>query len=211
MEFGGKNAEASTLAGIILTYKTKNYDYALKYIEKGLGFNPEDSLRSELNYLRGVCFYRKKLMDEALRSFTEVIEPAPKKDSALFMSGIIYTIHQDMPEKGADLFSQLLLNNPEFDKARYYRGLSKQKLDQHDEAIDDFEQLIDRTYELGACYYHKARSEIALNRLEDACLDLQRAKYHRLSEAEPLQQLYCKDQWLNESRDPSANNSDHSP
>lgn len=202
-EFGGKKAEASTLAGIILTYKRKNYDYALKYIEKGLAFNPGDSLRSELNYLKGICLYRKQMPDEALRSFTDVGQSGSKIDSAMFMSGIIYTIHQDEPGKGADLFSLLLQRNPDFDKARYYRGLSRQKLEQHEEAIHDFDHLIDRDHEVGASYYHKARSEIALDQMEDACQDLRQAMNHQLQEAEPLYRLYCVDQLPDGSGSPS--------
>jgi tetratricopeptide (TPR) repeat protein len=192
-EFGDKNVEASMLAGVILTHKLKNYDYALKYIDKGLEYDPEDSLRAELHYLRGICMYHKKSFDEALLAFSAIESNESKTDSALFYTGIIYAIHQNAPGKGLKLFNTLVGQNPTYDEARYYRGYCLQKLDQHQEALDEFQFLIGKNYELAGCHYHSARSEIALERMDDACLSLRKAMQFELPEAAPLYELYCLD------------------
>ena len=55
-DLSSTNDEACALASVILVHKLNKYDYALKYIEKGLDYNPGDSLESEFHYLKGICF-----------------------------------------------------------------------------------------------------------------------------------------------------------
>jgi hypothetical protein len=192
-EVGNKSAEAATLAGVILTHYLKNHDYALKYINKGLEYASVDSLRSELQYLGGLCYYNKAMPDSAIAAFEAVGDKSTKKDSAIFMTGIIYLTQTDNTTESLRYFNQALQRNKNFNKARYYRGLTLQKTGRHERAIDDFKYLINNRYEPAAAYYHKAKSEMAQDHMDDACFDLKMAMRYQLEEAKSLYALYCLD------------------
>ena len=191
-DFGGKNAEACALAGVILTYQFKDYQYSLKYIKKGLNYSPSDSLESELKYLEGVCLYNNNQINEALSSLVQVGNYSRTYDSALYQRGVILCFRKNEYDSAQQIFNRLTQKNPGFDKARYYHAYCLQKNNRHQLAIDDYDKLIARNYELPAVYYHRAKSEIKLNRMDEACLDLKFSSNYNLLEAKQLYDLYCQ-------------------
>jgi len=190
-EFGGRNAEACALAGIILTYHIENEEFAIKYIEKGLDFSSSDSIRGELQYLKGINLYKNNQTDDALDAFAKVTESSGKLDSARFKIALAFTFRKNYPDSAVCLFNQLLDKNVHFSQARYYKALNLQKLDKHKAAIIEWNVLIQAEFEPGAVYYHKARSEIALNQMDEACLDLRMSLQYNLPEARHLYNLHC--------------------
>ena len=190
-DFGENNAEACALAGVILTYHLKDYKYSLKYIRKGLKFNPSDSLASELKYLEGVCLLHNDQIDAALTSLEEVGDYSRTYDSAWFQRGMILCFKQNKFDSAQSVFSKLISKNPGFDQARYYYAYCLQKRLKNQEAIEQYDKLIQRNYELPAVYYHRAKSEIKLNKMEEACSDLKYASSYNLQEAKQMYNLYC--------------------
>lgn len=76
-----------------------------------------------------------------------------------------------LPEAIAD-FDQALALDPEESWSVAYRGLSYQKLNQHNAAITDFTTLIDLPLHVAyTLYLYRAQSLMALNRFEEAIAD----------------------------------------
>jgi curved DNA-binding protein CbpA len=190
-DFGTKNAEAFLLAGEILVSQFDNYPYALKYLKKGLDSRPEPATASALHYYAGLSYFNLKKDDEALNHFEQVHADNRFYDSAQYHQGLITCFQHESPAEASDIFSRLLSRNPDYDEARYFRAYCRQQTGKHEQAIDDYEILLQRQFEPAATHYHKAKSELKLDRHTEACSDLQVAADYKLEEAQQLLELYC--------------------
>ncbi len=190
--FSSSNAEACALASVILVYKLNKYDYALKYINRGLGHDPGDSLVSEFQYLKGICMAETDKPIKALTAFNEVRDFNSTYDSSLFRSAMILTFQIPKPDSATFLLNQLIDRNNEHYTATYYKGIIYEKQSKNHEAFEVFSELKDRPFNKAATYYHLARAEIKLDMPDSACAHLQVASDLNLMEAKQLLNLYCK-------------------
>ena len=71
------------------------------------------------------------------------------------------------------------------------RGFCNQKLDNHQEAIDDFNIFIDNKGKNGSVLYLKAVSEVSLNELDSACINFRQAEEMGIINAQTFILLYC--------------------
>lgn len=191
-EFGWKNAEACTFAGYILTWNLQNPKRAMKYLRKGLNYNPSDSLESAIHYLTGINLVKLGNKKNAIKEFS-LVRPNNSSiiDSAAYRSGVILCIDQHNYNKSLDKFEKLVDKNIYFDDARYFLAYCQQKVGKHSNAIRNLNFLIDRNYKPGATYYHRARSELKLNQYDKACHDLKIAMNYGVKEAKVLFSLHC--------------------
>ncbi len=191
-DFSSSNAEACALASVILVYKLNKYNYALKYINRGLGYDPDDSLASQLQYLKGICMTETEKPIKALTAFNEVKDFNSTYDSSLFRSALILAFQISKPDSADYLLDQLIVRNNNHYTAMYYKGIIREKQSKNHEAFEIFSGLTDKPFNKAATYYHLARSEIKLDMADSACAHLKIASDFNLMEAKQLLNLYCK-------------------
>jgi curved DNA-binding protein CbpA len=191
-DMSGINDEACALASVILVHRLKRYDFALKYIERGLGYNPEDSLASEFHYLKGICFAKTRKPELALQEFSKVLNKSSNYDSSLFRSAVILTYESSKLDSAEVLLDQLIERNKNHYAANYFKGIIYEKKSDHRKAFTIFSSLVNKPFNQAAIYYHLARSEIKLNLSDSACAHLEIASNYNLIEAKQLMNLYCK-------------------
>lgn len=190
-DLGGKNGMANYYNAHILFYQYQNHQLTTKYIDKALEYLENDSLRSELFWMKGRCFQSMQRYEIAIDNYNLVEDYSSSYDSALFHKGIIYSLNYGEYTDAIKIFNRLLDKNKNHLEATYFKAYSLQKTENHAEAIKIFEKLIDVDYEAGSSYYHKALSEIKLNLHAAACDDFMNAIKYGNEEAQKLHLIYC--------------------
>lgn len=190
-DLGGNNASACALASIILVYKIQNYNFALRYIDRGLGYTSNDSLRSEFYYLKGVCTAHASNQNEALTLYKQVGNYSETYDSAQLRMAAIY-LRMGETQIAGEILDSLTIRNPEHWAAHYLQGVAFEQIGEPQKAYGVFMDLTDKPYHPAAVYYHLAKAEISLNMADSACHHLKIASALHLDEAWQLQLIYCK-------------------
>ncbi len=200
-DFSSNNDEACALASVILVHRLQRYDFALRYINRGLEYDPEDSLASEFHYLRGICHMKLGDPNLALNEFALVKKYSPNYDSSLYKSATLFLFSLNQPDTADLLVDKLLSRNEENQRAAYLKGLIFEKKSDHEKAYQVFLSLTKNPFNEAAIYYHLARAEIKLSMTDSACAHLEIASRHNLLEAIQLKKLYCKDLPVPESEE----------
>jgi curved DNA-binding protein CbpA len=190
-DMSSHNDEACALASVILVHRLQKYDYALRYIERGLGYHPNDSLASELHYLKGICHAKLSEPQAALNEFSLVKNYSTAYDSSLFRSAVILIFNQHNLDSAQSIIDQLLSRNHDNYSAEYLKGIVYEQKSEPHHAYEVFSNLINKPFNKAAVYFHLAQSEIKLNLTDSACAHLQIASDFRLLEAQQLLALYC--------------------
>lgn len=190
-DLGGKKGLANYYSAHILFYQYQNHQLTTKYIDKALEYIDDDSLQSELYWMKGRCFQSMQRYEVALHNFSQVQDFGQSYDSALLHAGIIYSLNLHQYNKGIPFFKEALQRNENCHEAAYFKAYSLQKMERHREAIAIFETLIDQGYATGGSYFHKALSEIKLNLHDEACFDFMKAIQLGVEEAQKLHLIYC--------------------
>ncbi len=190
-DMSGKSGLANYYQAYILFYHYHNYQITNKYIDLALEDIDDDSLRSELFWMKGKCFHLAGKNNEALSFLAEVKDFGTAYDSSLFYTGIIYTVIQHNFQEGLNSFEKVLERNKYQTESTYFKAYCLQKLDHHIQAIGIYNELLDRNYEPGAVYFHRALSELKINRRDSACVDLDSAIQYKVVDAEKLKSIYC--------------------
>jgi len=193
-DLSSNNDEACALASVILVHKLEKYDFALRYIERGLEYDPEDSLASEFQYLKGICYSEKSMPDEALEAFSKVKRYSATYDSSRYRSAAILLFTKTKLDSAETILNELVSRNQTNYGADYLRGIVYEKKSEPGKARDIFHNLIDKPFSQAAVFYHLARNEIALNLMDSACAHLKIASGYNLLEAKQLMSLYCKEE-----------------
>ena len=190
-ELSSTNDEACALASVILVHKLKKYDYALKYIDRGLDYSSTDSMASEFHYMKGICYSKSQEPELALNEFKQVLNTSSNYDSSLFRAAVILAYQVSRLDSAAYLLNQLIKHNKDNHAAQYFKGIVNEKQENHGEAYRIFKDLTKKPFNPAAVYYHLARSEIKLNLTDSACAHLKIASDYNLMEAKHLHKLYC--------------------
>ncbi len=190
-DVGGNNASACALGSIILVYKIQNYDFAIRYIERGLGYTSDDSLRSELKYLKGVCKAHASLPNEALELYKQVGNYSDTYDSARLRMAAIY-LRKGETLLAEEILDSLRIRNPQHWAAYYLQGVAFEQREEPQKAYELFSELLDKPYNKAAVYYHLAKAEISLYMADSACNHLKIASSMNLQEAKHLRLIYCE-------------------
>lgn len=191
-ELSSNNDEACALASVILVHKLQKYDFAIRYIDRGFNYDPEDSLASELHYLKGICYTKTAHPQEALIEFSKVENYNTTYDSSLYRSAAILIFHQSKIDSAEAVLNELLQRNELNYGADYLRGIIFEKRSEPEKAHQIFSSLIGKPFNQAATYYHLAQAEIKLNQSDSACAHLKIASDFNLMEAKQLMNLYCK-------------------
>jgi curved DNA-binding protein CbpA len=191
-ELSSNNDEACALASVILVHKLQKYDFAMRYIDRGFDYDPEDSLASELHYLKGICYTKTARPQEALNEFSQVKNYNSTYDSSLYRSAAILIFHQSRIDSAEAMLDELIERNAQNYGADYLRGIIFEKRSEPENAYAIFSNLVGKPFNQAATYYHLAKAEIKLNQTDSACAHLKIASDYNLMEAKQLMTLYCK-------------------
>jgi len=191
-DLSSMNDEACALASVILVHRLHKYDYAFKYIDRGLDYNPNDSLASEFHYLKGICYSKTEKPQMAIKEFDQVLESSINYDSSLFRKALILAYQIPKLDSANIILDELTKRNKNNHEASYFKGIIYEKQAEHEKAQAVFASLLGKPFNQAAIYYHLARSEIQLNLLDSACVHLQIASDYNLMEAKHLLSIYCK-------------------
>lgn len=190
-DFGNWNAEACLLAGMILTDHLPRYDQALRYLNRGLDFNPDDSVAASLHYVRGRCLELLHRYDEAVASYSSVGNTPPFGDSALFRQAMVMGLVQEEHGQAIAILRDLVIRQPGFDAARYYLAYALAQSGREEEALGEYAFLVRKHFEVAACEYHMGRIQLRLGKTAEACDHLRAAAALHLTEAIDLYQRHC--------------------
>jgi curved DNA-binding protein CbpA len=190
-EFGENNDLALMLSGKIYADHIQNYESAIKSFEKALKYKPNDSLINEINYFKGRCYAALNQYEQAIAYFEQVDPANNKSDSALYQSALIQTLKLAQQDQALDKFKTLLQHNNHFHEARFYKAQIYQSREMHDEALREYDELINEGYNTGMVYFLAARSEIKRGNMELACLHLDKSIALGYVEARSLRKMYC--------------------
>ena len=193
-DFSPTNDDACALAAVILVHKLQRYDFALKYIERGLSYHPNDSMASEFHYLRGICYSKTTETRQALEEFNMVLPNSINYDSSLFRSAVILALKTSNLDSAENILNQLIERNQEHYQAKYFKGIVCEKRQDFEGAYNTYSNLVNKPYNQAAIYYHLAKAEIKLDLMDSACAHLQIASDYHLLEATQLLNLYCKNE-----------------
>lgn len=191
-DLSSNNDEACALASVILVHRLRRYDFAMRYIDRGLNYDPGDSLASEFHYLKGICHTKLSEPLAALGEFALVNNYSHTYDSSRFRSAAILIFNQQKLDSAEIILDHLLIRNEKNYGAEYLRGIVYEKKAEPEQAYNIFKNLVEKPFNQAASYYHLAQSEIKLNLPDSACSHLEIASNYNLLEARQLMDLYCK-------------------
>ncbi|MCK4388665.1 MAG: tetratricopeptide repeat protein, partial [Desulfobacterales bacterium] len=110
----------------IAEYEKGNYQEAIKYYNKGIDVNPDDSC---LYNDRGLAYYALRKYDKAIPEYSKAIELKPDFAEAYFNRGQAYWRKggynkTEFLDKAVSDFSKVIELNPDDMEAYYNRGLA---------------------------------------------------------------------------------------
>ncbi len=190
-DMSDNNAEACALASVILVHKIPNYDFALRYVNRALDYSADDSLNSELHYLKGICLAKLSGAKNALTEYEQVGTFSNTYDSSRLRMAAIYLRNGDNA-LAETILDSLLIRNPDHWAAVYLYGILLEQQEKVVKAHEFFSDLLKTPYNKAAVYYHLARTEIKMNLPDSACAHLRIAGSYNLMEAQQLLSLYCE-------------------
>ncbi len=122
------------LTGATEKIREQDFDGALALLEKIQAKNPEDA---NALYLMGVCYFKKKMLPEAMERFVKVIELAPSFPSSYYQLGNCY-MQKGEKDKALENYQKGLELKPGHFIALFNGGLILYEKGKHDEALDYF-------------------------------------------------------------------------
>jgi tetratricopeptide (TPR) repeat protein len=122
---------------------------------------------------RALIYSRMKQPKKALADYNQALGIDPKYSIALVGRGTIYRLHNNHQAAVAD-FSKAIEVQPGA-VAFFNRGLSRQALGRHGQALDDFENTLGFRPDAPEVYHAKGLSELALQKYEKAYEDFYKA------------------------------------
>ncbi|MEJ2124969.1 MAG: tetratricopeptide repeat protein [Alphaproteobacteria bacterium] len=131
---------------------------------------------------RALIYSRMKQPKKALADYNQALSIEPKYTTALVGRGTIYRLHNNHPAAVAD-FSKAIEVHPDA-VAFFNRGLSRQALGRHGQAMDDFENTLGFRPNAPEVYHAKGISELALQKYEKAYNDFYKAARGRANNYE---------------------------
>jgi tetratricopeptide (TPR) repeat protein len=131
-----------------------NYDLAIDAYTKAIELETDENLHPILYYYRGIAYYNKGEMENAISDFSRVIETKPKESRAFLMRGAAYSSNHEYKLAVVD-FTQAIQINPDDMVAFYNRGFAYENQGDFKNAISDFSQVIKNNPKDGEAYSHR--------------------------------------------------------
>ncbi len=132
-----ENINANIELGFL--YSVKKDDLAITYFNNALKI---DSTNMNANYNLGLFYQNNDYLNEAIEVYKEIIENDPSFAHSYFNIGYIYLELLNIPDMGADYFTQAIEKKADFFEAYYNRGLCYEEVGNVMQAIEDFKMAL---------------------------------------------------------------------
>ncbi|WP_170937202.1 MULTISPECIES: tetratricopeptide repeat protein [Rhodomicrobium] len=146
------------------------YDKAVADFNAALAINPQ---YPQAYANRALIRVRGKQLQQAIADYDQAISLDPKYAAAYVGRGNVYRMMNNHPMAIADL-SRAIEIQPD-PVAHFNRGLSRQAVGQHAQAIDDFDNVLGFKPDAPEVYHAKGLSELELQKYEQAFDDFHKA------------------------------------
>ena len=190
--FGNKSFEAGLAAAKLKYYYFKNPSDALFLINQAVEYAKTDEEFSKIHYLKGRIFQEGRDYESARTELLKSVNYSQVFDSAYYYLGEINSFAFQNYAQGVENFNQLLKLSPDYTIGYFARGYCFQKLDDHENAISDFDNYLKAKPRNGQVFLYKAISELTLNRVKQACEDLITAENLGISDAAAYIIINCQ-------------------
>jgi tetratricopeptide (TPR) repeat protein len=189
-DLGGSNTLAAIKAAEIKLAFNSNFE-ALNFIEVGLDFSIKSVNKARLYFLQGKVYRNLNKHQDADIAFLNALKWHYRSDSVYTALAPIYAYELKSYDKALASYDSLI--NYEQNNYNHYlnRGFCYQKLNNHQEAIDDFNYFINKKGLNGSVLYLKAISEVRLDKLDSACINFHLAEDMGVVNAQTFITLYC--------------------
>ena len=189
-DLGGSNTIAAIKAAELKLAFNSNFE-ALNFIDIGLRFSVKSVNKARLYYLQGVVFRNLAEHENADMAFQNALKWQYNKDSVYTALAPIYAYELKIYDKALAGYDSLITYEQNNYDHFLHRGFCYQKLNNHQQAIDDFNYFINNKGLNGSVLYLKAISEVRLDKLDSACINFHLAEDMGIVNAQTFITLYC--------------------
>ena len=133
---------------------------------------------ARVHYNYGLLLLKLERYDEALRQFDITLGDLTYRTPAKVLNSKGFTLYtMGQYDEAIEVLDKAIRRAPTLCPARFHRGLSHQSADNHSQAIDDFEAVIQSCGdEATGAYYHAAVSLLATEQRTAGCTYLRTAR-----------------------------------
>ncbi|MDH7513026.1 MAG: tetratricopeptide repeat protein [Clostridiales bacterium] len=170
--------------------RREDFEGAASILDKMIARNPDDA---NAHYLRGMIFFKKKMLPEARAKFVRTTELAPSFAGAYHQLGLIHR-EQGEQEKALEYYHKAAELDPKSGESLYNAGLILFEMNQISEALTLFEKALlvkpddpELLEMAGRCYIHQREYSRAID-----CLEKAKKGYSNKEKIEFLDQLITK-------------------
>jgi len=189
-ELGGSNTLAAIKAAELKLKFNSNFE-ALNFIGAGLRFSVKSVNKARLYYLQGQAYKNIKNHKNADLSFQQALKWQYDSDSVYTALAPIYAYELKIYDKALASYDSLITYEQHNYDHYLNRGFCHQKLNKHQQAIDDFDNFIAHKGVNGSVLYLKAISEVSLHKVDSACINFHRAEEMGIVNAGTFIRIYC--------------------
>lgn len=189
-ELGGSNTLAAIKAAELKLAFNSNFE-ALNFIEAGLDFSIKSVNKARLYYLQGLVYRNLSKHQNADIAFQNALKWHYSSDSVYTALAPIYAYELKIYDKALASYDSLITYEQNNYDHYLNRGFCFQKLNSHQQAIDDFNYFINNKGLNGSVLYLKAVSEVRLDKLDSACINFHLAEDMGIVNAQTFITLYC--------------------
>ncbi len=138
--------------------------------------NPR-ALLIEKTITQAVSLQQQGKKDEAIEKWRDVVktEGIDNAQAARAWFSVGYLIQDENPEKGISAYNQAISLNPDYAEAYNNRGVAKDELGQHDEAITDYNDAIRLKSNYAEAYNNRGAAKAELGQHDGAIADYEEA------------------------------------
>lgn len=169
-------------------HNIEQYDKALKDFNQAIRLTPHDS---KLYLYRAASHFGMNDNKSVLTDLRKVIELDPSNIDAYLFKGDAYTNLLDYP-KAIEYYSKYIELEPNNYAVYRKRGDAKYSNRDYEAAIEDYNQVLNMNKNIALVYNNRGVSYFNLNRLDEACADLNTAKEKGFSQGYQLLKRNCK-------------------
>ncbi len=187
--FGERSGEASIAASRLLL--NINPQSALKFVNKGLKNTFKEQYLAELHFLKAKALKFNHQFKEAQVEFNTSDEMGYLKDSVMLQLGLLNAFQLKDYENGLSNFEYILQSDQTNSTGLFGKAWCLQKLNKHQKAIEEFNQLLKFDDKNAIGYYYRGQSEIILGDTLGACSDFEKAHQFGYILAEQIVLKYC--------------------
>jgi len=188
LSFDDKNVNAYERRGSARIKAIQDYSGAIKDYTNAILYS--DTPSDSIYFKRANCHLKLKNYALAISDLDSILKWNPNFDSAYFYKAEInYFIEQY--EKAIPIYTIFHNRNPSSYESILKRGFCYLKNEKYNDALTDFNTIIEQVPQDGESYYYRAFTHFAMLDTLKGCNDLRYAELFGFNEATIIKKTYC--------------------